>query len=112
MNALITDSQGYAMTIDSLNWGDLKPRTISCRILAEKTAYCSSKRSQIFKIPFQPMNLAGLAMEAEIESRIVSDDGHNNWQVDHGPFDDFSANTVKSQLDTTSASGQQLVTPN
>ena len=35
-------------------------------------------------------------MEAEIESRIVSrDESYNgDWQVDHGPFEDFS-NMVK-----------------
>lgn len=34
--------------------------------------------------------LAGLAMESHIESRIVSHDGNSNWQVKHGPFEDFA----------------------
>lgn len=32
--------------------------------------------------------LAGLAMEEEIDSRIISRDGER-WQVKHGPFEDF-----------------------
>lgn len=42
-----------------------------------------------FADPIEADELAGLAMEADIESRIVS---RNNasWNVEHGPFDDFA----------------------
>uniref|UniRef100_A0A6V7KC56 JmjC domain-containing protein n=1 Tax=Bracon brevicornis TaxID=1563983 RepID=A0A6V7KC56_9HYME len=35
-----------------------------------------------------PDELAGLAMENEVESRLVSHDA-GKWQVSHGPFDSF-----------------------
>ncbi|WP_125719474.1 cupin domain-containing protein [Pseudoalteromonas rubra] len=42
-----------------------------------------------FSDPLSPEELAGLAMEENIESRIVTN--HNNhWDAHHGPFDDFS----------------------
>lgn len=38
--------------------------------------------------PLSPDELAGLAMETEVDSRLVShDDGR--WQVSHGPFESF-----------------------
>ncbi|RZM80043.1 50S ribosomal protein L16 arginine hydroxylase [Pseudoalteromonas rubra] len=44
---------------------------------------------QDFSDPLSPEELAGLAMEENIESRIVTN--HNNhWDAHHGPFDDFS----------------------
>ncbi|TKI07721.1 ribosomal protein uL16 3-hydroxylase [Martelella alba] len=41
-----------------------------------------------FKDPLSPDELAGLAMETEVESRLVS---HNKgrWEVSHGPFASF-----------------------
>ncbi|KMT66541.1 cupin domain-containing protein [Catenovulum maritimum] len=41
--------------------------------------------------PLSPDELAGLAAEAEIESRIINRDSDDNWHVEHGPFDDYSA---------------------
>ncbi len=46
-----------------------------------------------FKNPLSPDELAGLALEADIESRIIQgSDQNNNWQLSHGPFSehDFS----------------------
>ena len=46
-----------------------------------------------FKDPLTADELAGLALEAEIESRLISNlGGSNNWTLRHGPFteDDFS----------------------
>ncbi len=46
-----------------------------------------------FEDPLTPEDLAGLALESEIESRLISNlDGDNNWQLRHGPFtgNDFS----------------------
>lgn len=43
-----------------------------------------------FTDPIDEHDLAGLAQEADIDSRIIS--RHNNdWQVHSGPFDDFNA---------------------
>ncbi|MFW5450163.1 MAG: cupin domain-containing protein [Methylophagaceae bacterium] len=46
-----------------------------------------------FKSPISPDDLAGLACEPEIESRLIEQDGPTgSWQVTHGPLseDDFS----------------------
>ncbi|WKE67239.1 cupin domain-containing protein [Gallaecimonas kandeliae] len=41
-----------------------------------------------FKDPLDANDLAGLAMEAEVESRLVVRMGEN-WDVQHGPFESF-----------------------
>jgi len=46
-----------------------------------------------FEPPLSADELAGLACEAEIESRILIEEGHStlnisNWTVEHGPFDE------------------------
>ncbi|TMP38880.1 cupin domain-containing protein [Pseudoalteromonas rubra] len=42
-----------------------------------------------FSDPLSPEELAGLAMEENIESRIVTNHD-NRWDAHHGPFEDFS----------------------
>ncbi len=42
-----------------------------------------------FADPIEPEELAGLAMEESIESRIVTNHS-DDWQAYHGPFEDFS----------------------
>ncbi|MCG7535925.1 cupin domain-containing protein [Pseudoalteromonas sp. OOF1S-7] len=42
-----------------------------------------------FSDPLSPEELAGLAMEENIESRIVTNHD-NHWDAHHGPFEDFS----------------------
>ncbi|ALU41675.1 cupin domain-containing protein [Pseudoalteromonas rubra] len=44
---------------------------------------------QNFIDPLSPEELAGLAMEDNIESRIVTNHD-NHWDAHHGPFEDFS----------------------
>lgn len=39
--------------------------------------------------PLDEHELAGLALESEIDSRLISFN-QNRWQVDHGPFDDIN----------------------
>ena len=39
--------------------------------------------------PIEPEELAGLAMESDIESRLITNH-QDNWQSYHGPFEDFS----------------------
>lgn len=42
-----------------------------------------------FKSPISPDDLAGLACEPEIESRLIEEKGINgSWQISHGPFSD------------------------
>ncbi|WFF42446.1 cupin domain-containing protein [Salinicola endophyticus] len=42
-----------------------------------------------FVSPLEPDDLAGLACEPEVESRLVEEQGPEKaWQVSHGPFDD------------------------
>ena len=46
-----------------------------------------------FESPISPEDLAGLACEAEVESRLIEENGpEGSWQVTHGPLseDDFS----------------------
>ncbi|TWI53130.1 50S ribosomal protein L16 3-hydroxylase [Pseudomonas duriflava] len=45
-----------------------------------------------FESPLSPDELAGLALEEEVESRIITSEGKNTWQLRRGPFveDDFS----------------------
>ncbi|MCK5819162.1 MAG: cupin domain-containing protein [Psychromonas sp.] len=43
-----------------------------------------------FQDPIQPDEIAGLAMEEEIESRLVYRDKNQKWQAQQGPFTDFS----------------------
>lgn len=42
-----------------------------------------------FSDPISPEELAGLAVEECIESRIITNN-NNQWQAHHGPFEDFS----------------------
>ena len=44
-----------------------------------------------FNDPIDENDLAGLAQEQDVDSRIVSVDPMGNWQTTSGPFDDFEA---------------------
>ncbi|MGB1261313.1 MAG: JmjC domain-containing protein [Cognaticolwellia sp.] len=77
------------MNIDSLNWGDLTPEQFLAEYWQKKPLLIKQAFSN-FQDTIPADELAGLAMEAEIESRIVSNKSNGDWQVDHGPFEDFS----------------------
>ena len=77
------------MNIESLHWGELSPETFLAEYWQKKPLLIKQAFKN-FQDTIPADELAGLAMEGEIESRIVSSDGNNNWQVDHGPFEDFS----------------------
>ena len=77
------------MNIESLNWGDLSPEIFLKEYWQKKPLLIKQAFSN-FEDTISADELAGLAMEAEIESRIISVDSNDNWQVDHGPFEDFS----------------------
>ncbi|WP_448246232.1 JmjC domain-containing protein [Thalassotalea agariperforans] len=49
-----------------------------------------SNSEGFFVVPIDADELAGLAMEEEIQSRIVGQNAQKQWFVEHGPFDDFS----------------------
>ena len=40
-----------------------------------------------FRSPLDPDELAGLACESQVESRLVIERGEPAWQLEHGPFD-------------------------
>ena len=77
------------MNIESLHWGELSPETFLAEYWQKKPLLIKQAFKN-FQDTIPADELAGLAMEGEIESRIVSNDGNNKWQVDHGPFEDFS----------------------
>ena len=77
------------MNIESLHWGELSPEIFLAEYWQKKPLLIKQAFKN-FQDTIPADELAGLAMEGEIESRIVSNDGNNNWQVDHGPFEDFS----------------------
>jgi 50S ribosomal protein L16 3-hydroxylase len=48
-----------------------------------------------FKSPIDPDELAGLALEEDIESRIILEDGPNTkWELENGPFKDERFETL------------------
>ena len=77
------------MNIATLNWGDLTPELFLAQYWQKKPLLIK-QAFKGFEDTITADELAGLAMETEIESRIVSVNNHGDWQVDHGPFEDFS----------------------
>lgn len=77
------------MNIDSLNWGELSPEKFMAEYWQKKPLLIKQAFKN-FQDTIPADELAGLAMETEIESRIVSQNDEGDWHVDHGPFEDFS----------------------
>ena len=72
-----------------IHWGELSP-DIFLKQYWQKQPLLLKQALPNFSGPLDANELAGLAMEAEIESRIISHNGkHNDWQVAQGPFEDF-----------------------
>ncbi len=66
----------------TLNWPDFLKRHWQKRPVVLKRGFNN------FIDPISPDELAGLAMETEVDSRLVShQDG--KWQVSHGPFESY-----------------------
>ncbi|MBK4715195.1 MULTISPECIES: ribosomal protein uL16 3-hydroxylase [Tenebrionibacter/Tenebrionicola group] len=66
----------------ALNWPDFLQRYWQKRPVVIKRGFAN------FIDPISPDELAGLAMESEVDSRLVSHlDG--KWQVSHGPFESY-----------------------
>ena len=70
-----------------------------------------------FEDPIQPDEIAGFAMEEEIESRLVYRDENKKWQAELGPFTDFTkldedgATLLIQSVDHWHEASQQLVRP-
>ncbi|GAA4502775.1 cupin domain-containing protein [Pseudaeromonas paramecii] len=68
----------------NLNWQEFLPQHWQKRPLVIRGAFTN------FIDPISPEELAGLAMEAELDSRIVARLA-DTWQVAQGPFESFDA---------------------
>ncbi|MEW6997198.1 cupin domain-containing protein [Colwelliaceae bacterium BS250] len=72
----------------SIDWKDLTPELFLKDYWQKKPLIIKSAFPD-FVDPIEANELAGLAMEEFIESRIVSKN-NDSWDVKHGPFEDFS----------------------
>lgn len=73
----------------SINWGDLTPEQF-LKDYWQKKPLLIKQAIPNFQGTIAADELAGLAMEQEIESRIISQDDDGKWDVNHGPFEDFA----------------------
>lgn len=70
-----------------------------------------------FNDPILPDEIAGLAMEEEVESRLVYQDEKQQWQAECGPFESFEkldadgATLLIQAVDNWHEDAQQLVRP-
>jgi 50S ribosomal protein L16 3-hydroxylase len=75
-----------------INWqqcaNDMSPEKFLAQYWQKKPLLIKGAFSA-FEDPIEADELAGLSMEVQIESRIVSQDNNAAWHVDHGPFEDF-----------------------
>ncbi len=72
-----------------LNWGELTPAQFLAEYWQKKPLLIKNGFSN-FQDTISADELAGLSMEEELESRIIAHNNFDNWQVQHGPFEDFS----------------------
>lgn len=72
----------------TIDWKDLTPELFLQDYWQKQPLIIKSALTN-FVDPIEADELAGLAMEEFIESRIVSKN-NDSWQVKHGPFEDFS----------------------
>ncbi|GHE83049.1 cupin domain-containing protein [Thalassotalea profundi] len=76
-------------TIQTINWGELTPEKFLSEYWQKKPLLIKQALPS-FQGTIDANELAGLAMEQEIESRIISQNSDQSWNVSHGPFEDFS----------------------
>ncbi|MCJ8321244.1 MAG: cupin domain-containing protein [Colwellia sp.] len=78
--------------MNTLNWGELTPEKFLKEYWQKKPLIIKGAFSN-FQDPISADELAGLAMEPEIQSRIIAKttnaDHKTSWQVTHGPFEQF-----------------------
>lgn len=72
-----------------IDWADLTPELFLKEYWQKKPLLIKAGFKN-FQDPITADELAGLAMEQELESRIISHQDLQAWQVTHGPFEDFS----------------------
>jgi 50S ribosomal protein L16 3-hydroxylase len=72
----------------SINWGDLTPETFLKEYWQKKPLLIKQALPN-FQGTIGADELAGLAMEQEIESRIIAKNADKSWLVEHGPFENF-----------------------
>lgn len=72
-----------------LHWGELSAERFMAEFWQKKPLLIKGGFVD-FQDPLTPDELAGLASEEEIESRLVAKQG-NDWQLETGPFEDYSA---------------------
>jgi 50S ribosomal protein L16 3-hydroxylase len=70
-----------------IQWGELTPKQFLKEYWQKKPLLIKGAFKD-FNDPIDANELAGLAMENEIESRIIANQ-NNQWQVEHGPFESF-----------------------
>jgi 50S ribosomal protein L16 3-hydroxylase len=71
-----------------LHWGELSAERFLAEYWQKKPLFIKGAFKQ-FVDPIDADELAGLAMEDEVESRIIAQDQQGQWQVHHGPFQAF-----------------------
>jgi len=74
--------------MNQLDWGDLTPERFLKEYWQKKPLLIKGGFKN-FIDPVSPEELAGFAMEEEIESRIVAKGEDHMWSVEHGPFESF-----------------------
>jgi 50S ribosomal protein L16 3-hydroxylase len=73
--------------MQKIHWGELTPEQFLKEYWQKKPLLIKGAFKD-FTDPIDANELAGLAMESEIESRIIANQ-NNQWQVEHGPFESF-----------------------
>jgi 50S ribosomal protein L16 3-hydroxylase len=73
--------------MQQIQWGDLTPEQFLNEYWQKKPLLIKGAFKD-FIDPIDANELAGLAMESEIESRIIANK-NNQWQVEQGPFESF-----------------------
>jgi 50S ribosomal protein L16 3-hydroxylase len=73
--------------MQKIHWGELTPEQFLKEYWQKKPLLIKGAFKD-FTDPIDANELAGLAMESEIESRIIASN-NNAWQVEHGPFESF-----------------------
>ncbi|MFT6900158.1 MAG: 50S ribosomal protein L16 3-hydroxylase [Colwellia sp.] len=84
MNGINKESNNI---MQKIHWGDLTPEQF-LKDYWQKKPLLIKGAFKDFTDPIDANELAGLAMESEIESRIIARN-NNEWQVEHGPFKSF-----------------------
>lgn len=110
--------------IYQINWSACADNMTPEKFLAEywqKKPLLIKKAFTAFQDPIEADELAGLAMEEEVESRIVGQhtesENQQQWYVEHGPFDDFNQFGEKNwtllvqATNNWSASTNELIKP-